>query len=142
MFSFTEWFHRRRVQKGEASSEAKIKRLERELTRVREELESERQQLITDDSEGVQEEFQSQEKDEAIRNHWLQEIRLTNSAVEQRNELATETKLTDTRWAQKENQLQELCDMVTKILEDRETDRIRADEERAANVGKPGMFYS
>jgi hypothetical protein len=126
--------------------EARIQRLEEELSAVRAELENEKQQRVTEEAETRERERQETlERDEAVRNQ-LGDI--TNLVQDQRDECARKKELMDERWAEKEgrrlqkdSQLAELRDMVAKIVEDREADRIRAEEERVAAEGKPGALY-
>jgi DNA repair exonuclease SbcCD ATPase subunit len=129
--------------RAEEECQAKISALEEELARVREELENERQQRITEEAETRERErMEALERDEAVRNQ-LGDI--TNLVQDQREECARKKELMDERWAEKQtrrgekdSKMQDLYDMVAKIVEDREADKIKAEEERLANEGKPG----
>lgn len=148
MHSFIKWFYRRKAraeleqaQKDE-ESEAKIRSLEQELAKV---LEERRQQALADEAaKREQERLQNQEREDALRSQLAD---LTNLAVEQRNEFARERALMDERWAQEEDRrkqkdarLQEIYGMVAKIVEDRESDRFKTEEERSSGADKPGTF--
>lgn len=120
----------------EEECQAKILAQE-ELARVREELENAKQQRIPEE-----ERQGALERDEAVRNQ-LGDI--TNLVQDQRDECARKRELMDERWAekqmrreQKDTKMQDLYDMVAKIVEDREAEKVRAEEERIANEGKPG----
>ena len=89
-----------------------------------------------------QERQEALERDEAVRNQ-LGDI--TNLVQDQRDECARKRELMDERWVekqtrreQKDTKMQDLYDMVAKIVEDREAEKVRAEEERIANEGKPG----
>ena len=132
--------------RAEEECQAKISALEEELARVREELENERQQRITEEAEA-----REMERREALERHEAVSEQLgdiTNLVQEQRDECARKKELMEERWAekqtrreQKDSKLQDLHDMVAKIVEDREAEKIRAEEERLANEGKPGRSY-
>lgn len=133
-----------RARKDEECQE-KISALEAELAKVREELEMERQQRLTEDAETRErEKLESVERDEVVRNQ-LGDI--TNLVQDQRDECARKKDLMDERWSQKELRREEkdmkfmqLQDMVAQIVQDREAEKIRAEEERLANEGKPGQY--
>ena len=128
------------------ASETRIQALEEELATVRAELENERQLRITEEAETRERERQEAlERDESIRN---QLIDITNLVQDQRDLCVRKKELMDERWdekqgrrAEKDSQLAELHDMVSRLLQDREADRLRAEEERAAAEAKPGSFY-
>jgi hypothetical protein len=132
--------------RAEEECQAKISALEEELARVREELENERQQRITEEAETRERErMEALERDEAVRNQ-LGDI--TNLVQDQREECARKKELMDERWAEKQtrrehkdSKMQDLFDMVAKIVEDREVDKIKAEEARLANEGKPGESH-
>ncbi|KIM92330.1 hypothetical protein PILCRDRAFT_119040 [Piloderma croceum F 1598] len=132
--------------RAEEECQAKISALEEELARVREELENERQQRITEEAETRERErMESLERDEAVRNQ-LGDI--TNLVQDQREECARKKELMDERWTEKQtrrehkdSKMQDLYDMVAKIVEDREVDKIKAEEARLANEGKPGESH-
>jgi chromosome segregation ATPase len=129
--------------RAEDECKARVAALEAELASVREELENERQQRITEEAETRESErLEALERDEAVRNQ-LGDI--TNLVQDQRDECARKKELMEERWAekqtrreQKDSQMHDLHNMVAKILEDREAEKQRAEEERLANEGKPG----
>lgn len=124
--------------------EARIKALEGELANVRAELENEKQQRVTEEAATREREGQeSQERDEALRSQ-LGDI--TNLVQEQRDMCAAKKELMDQRWEEKQGRreskdanLNELRNMVQKLHEDLEADRVRAAEARQEAEGKPGM---
>jgi hypothetical protein len=151
MHSFIKWFHRRKAQarlypteqaQKIEESDARIRSLEEELEKVRE---GGRQQALSDEAaKREQERQQDLERAEAFRSQLAD---LTNLALDQRDEFAKEKALMDERWAQEEDRrrqkgarLQGLHDMVAKIVEDRDSDRLRAEEEGSASEGKLGAF--
>jgi hypothetical protein len=123
--------------------EARIQALEAELMAVRNELENEKQLRITEEAETRERERQETlERDEAIRN---QLVDITNLIQDQRDLCVRKKELMDERWEEKQgrrehkdSRLAEIYDMVAKIIQDRETDRLRAEEERAAAEARPG----
>ncbi|KAH7904706.1 hypothetical protein BJ138DRAFT_1018746 [Hygrophoropsis aurantiaca] len=71
---------------------------------------------------------------------------ITNLVQDQRDACAAKKEVADQRWEEKQGrrehkdaQMQELRDMVFRLVEDREADKIRQEEERLANEGKPGI---
>ena len=83
------------------------------------------------------------ERDEGVH---AQLIDITNLVQEQRDECIKKKELMDERWNEKMNrrvekdaQIGNLYDMVTRIIEDREAERIRREEERIAAESRPGM---
>jgi hypothetical protein len=125
--------------------EARIKALEDELKAVRDELENEKQLRVTEEAETRERErLEALERDEGVRNQ-LGDI--TNLVQDQRDLCARKKELMDERWAEKQNRrqdkdakLSELFDMVSKIIQDREADRLRAEEDRAAAEARPGRL--
>jgi hypothetical protein len=125
--------------------EDRIQALENELAAVKAELENERQLRATEEADAKEREQQeTQERDEGIRNQ-LGDI--TNLIQDQADACARKKELMDQRWeesqARQEAQdakCQEMFDMVAKMVEDRDADRVREEEERIANEGRPGMF--
>lgn len=110
-------------------------------------IESERQGNLTEEAENRERARQEAlERDEAVREQ-LGDI--TNLVQDQRDECARKKELMDERWTDKlrrredkDEKLQSLYDMVTRLVEDREAEKARADEERQAAEGKPGrLFY-
>jgi hypothetical protein len=126
--------------------EARIRGLEEELATVKAELENERQLKITEEAERHERErMENMERDEAVR---AQLGDITNLVQEQRDECARKKELMDQRWeekmnrrGEKDNQLSGLYDMINKIIEDREAERVRLDEERIAAESKPGKLH-
>ena len=131
--------------RAEDECQAKTSALQ-ELARVREELENERQKR---DGEAEVREKGGQkalQRDEAARNQ-LGDI--TNSGRDQCNECGRKKELTDERRAEQQtrmddndSKLQDLHDMVARIIEDREVEKIRAEEERLTIEGKPGRTHN
>jgi DNA repair exonuclease SbcCD ATPase subunit len=127
--------------------EARIRALEEELAVVKAELENERQLRITEEAETRERERQENlERDEAVRNQ-LGDI--TNLVQEQRDLCARKKELMDERWSEKQirrqdkdNKLDELRELVNRVVQDREADRLRAEEERAAAEARPGSLVS
>jgi hypothetical protein len=126
----------------EEECQAKISAQE-ELARVREELENAKQQRIPEEAETREQERQGAlERDEAVRDQLDDN---TNLVQDQRDESARRNELMEEGWAekqtrrdQKDSKIQDLYDMVAKIIEDREAEKVRAEEERIASEGKPG----
>jgi hypothetical protein len=131
----------------EEEREERVRALEAELAQVKADLENERALRISEEAERRERErMENLERDEAVRNQ-LGDI--TNLVQEQRDECARKKELNDERWedkmnrrAQKDNQLTGLYDMINKIVEDREADKIRMEEERLAAEAKPGAQVS
>jgi hypothetical protein len=127
----------------EQEREERIRALEEELASVKAELEGERQLRVTEEAERRERErMENLERDEAMRSQ-LNDI--TNLVQEQRDVCARKKDLMDQRWeekmnrrGEKDNQLSGLYDMINKIIEDREAERVRLDEERIAAEAKPG----
>lgn len=123
----------------------RVRALEAELANVKAELENERQLRFTEEAETRERERQENlERDEAVR---AQLGDITNLVQDQRDACARKKELMDERWeesqarrADKDSKMQELRDMVAKLVEDREADRVRAEEERIAAEGRPGML--
>ena len=129
----------------EEQCEEKIRALEAELAAVKEELRNERDQRTAEEAETREREKQQcLERDEGIRNQ-LSDI--SNLVQDQAAEIQRKRELAEERAAEKMSRREEkdmkflaLQDMVQRIVEDREAERIRAEEERIANEGKPGMY--
>jgi hypothetical protein len=125
--------------------EARIRSLEAELAAVKAELENERQQRVTEEAAAREGERQETlERDEAVRNQ-LGDI--TNLIQDQRDVCDRKKALMDERWAEKQNRredkdskLAELREMVSRIIQDREADQLKAEEDRAAAEARPGSF--
>ncbi|KAF7978738.1 hypothetical protein HWV62_44744 [Athelia sp. TMB] len=124
--------------------DVRIRELEDELASVKAELENEKQLRLTEEAETRERERQeSLERDEAVRNQ-LGDI--TNLVQDQRDECERKKALMEERFAEKEARreqkdmrMQDIYDMVARVVEDREAEKIRAEEERLANEGKPGI---
>jgi len=131
----------------EDEREARIRALEAELATVKAELDNERQQRVTEEAETRERERQETlDRDEAVRNQ-LGDI--TNLIQDQRDVCARKKELMDERWEEKQvrredkdSKLAELRDMVTKIIQDREEDRLKAEEDRVAAEARPGLSPS
>ena len=130
----------------EEQCEEKIKALEAELAAVKEELRNEREQQMVEAETREREKQQCLERDEGIRNQ-LSDI--SNLVQDQAAEIQRKRELAEERAAEKMSRREEkdmkflaLQDMVQRIVEDREAERIRAEEERITNEGKPGMYLS
>lgn len=123
--------------------EMRVRELEEELARVRAELEEEKGRRIQDDVETREREREAmQERDLDFRN---QLVDITNIVQEQRDEMAKKKEMMEERWAEKDvrrtekdQKLDELRDLVQQLVEERTSERIRLEEERAA--GKPSKF--
>jgi hypothetical protein len=125
--------------------EARIRALEEELERVKTDLQNEREQRETEEADRKERErAEALERDEVVRNQLAD---ITNLLQDQREDCARKRETSDDRWAEqqarnerKDAQCQEVHDMVTKLLEDREAERIRAEDERLAAEGRPGKL--
>jgi hypothetical protein len=78
----------------------------------------------TDAKEGAQQEIR--ERDEGIRN--------------QLGKMDQRWKESQARQEAQDARCQEMFNMVAKIVEDREADRVRSEEERIVDEGRPGRF--
>ncbi|EPQ51904.1 hypothetical protein GLOTRDRAFT_140838 [Gloeophyllum trabeum ATCC 11539] len=138
-------------QEAEAEREAwqqeceqRIRELEEELARTRAELDDERQQRQTEEAEARERARQEAlERDEIVRGQ-LSDI--TNLAQQNLECCTSKRQIMDERYAEKEARraekdarFQDLYDMVNRIVEDREAERQRAEEERLAAADKPGI---
>ncbi|KAG1752144.1 hypothetical protein EDB19DRAFT_1094104 [Suillus lakei] len=119
--------------------ERRVHDLEEELARVRGELDSERQLRQTENEERAA----ANDRDEGMR---AQLGDITQLVSEQRDECARKRELMDQRWeekqgrrAEKDAQFHELKDMVSKLIQDREADRIQEEERRQREEGKPDI---
>ncbi|OJA12256.1 hypothetical protein AZE42_04072, partial [Rhizopogon vesiculosus] len=117
----------------------RIHELEEELARVRGDLDNERQLRQTENEERMA----ANERDEGMR---AQLGDITQLVSEQRDECARKKELMDQRWEEKEGrrvekdaQFRELKDMVSRLLQDREADRIQEEERRLQEEGKPDI---
>ncbi|KAG2159394.1 uncharacterized protein EDB93DRAFT_1115448 [Suillus bovinus] len=119
--------------------ERRVHDLEEELARVRGELDGERQLRQTENEERAA----ANERDEAMR---AQLGDITQLVSEQRDECTRKRELMDQRWeekqgrrAEKDAQFHELKDMVSRLIQDREADRIQEEEHRLREEGKPDI---
>jgi hypothetical protein len=117
----------------------RIHDLEEELARVRGDLDNERQLRHTENEERMA----ANERDEGMR---AQLGDITQLVSEQRDECARKRELMDQRWAEKEGrraekdtQFHELREMVSRLVQDREADRIQEEERRLQDEGKPDI---
>ena len=125
--------------------EARIRELEAELTQVKADLENERALRVSEEADRRERErLEDLERDEGVR---AQLGDITNLVQEQRDECTKKKELMDERWNEKMNrrvekdaQIGNLYDMVTRIIEDREAERIRREEERIAAESQPGTL--
>ena len=131
----------------DAEKEARISELEIELAQVKADLEAERALRVSEEADRRERErSEDLERHEAVHTQ-LSDI--TNLVQEQRDECARKKELMDERWNEKMNrrvekdaQIGNLYDMVTRIIEDREAERIRREEERIAAESRPGTSIS
>jgi hypothetical protein len=119
--------------------EQRVHDLQEELARVRGELDSERQLRQTENEERAA----ANERDEGVR---AQLGDITQLVSEQRDECIRKRELMDQRWeekqgrrAEKDAQFHELKDMVSRLIQDREADRIQEEERRLQEEGKPDI---
>ncbi|KAL0946096.1 hypothetical protein HGRIS_012361 [Hohenbuehelia grisea] len=125
-----------------ADRDARIVSLEDELANLRAELENEKAQRITQETETRERERQEAlERDEGVRTQLGQIADLLNA---QRADCEAKKALTDERWDEKAGRRQdkdfkwiELRDMVHKIHDDLEAERGRAEEARIAAEAQP-----
>ena len=127
--------------------QAKITELETELAQVKADLEAERALRVSEEADRRERErFEDAERHEGVH---AQLSDITNLVQEQRDECIKKKELMDERWNEKMNrrvekdaQIGNLYDMVTRIIEDREAERIRREEERVAAESRPGTLTS
>ena len=141
-----EELHQERARLDEGR-EARVAELETELAQVKADLEAERALRVSEEADRRERErSEDLERHEAVHTQ-LSDI--TNLVQEQRDECARKKELMDERWSEKMNrrvekdaQIGNLYDMVTRIIEDREAERIRREEERIAAESRPGTLTS
>ena len=127
--------------------QARITELEAELAQVKADLEAERALRVSEEADRRERErMEDSERHEGVH---AQLSDITNLVQEQRDECARKKELMDERWNEKMNrrvekdaQFGNLYDMVTRIIEDREAERIRREEDRLAAESQPGMLTS
>ena len=140
----TEELRRERTRVDD-EREARITELEAELAQAKADLENERALRVSEEADR-----RERERSEDLERHEGVHAQLgdiTNLVQQQRDECITKKELMDERWNEKMNrrvekdaQIGNLYDMVTRIIEDREAERIRREEERIAAESRPGMF--
>ena len=138
----TEELRRERSRMDE-EREARIRELEAELAQAKADLENERALRVSEEADRRERErLEDLERDEGVH---AQLGDITNLVQEQRDECIKKKELMDERWNEKMNrrvekdaQIGNLYDMVTRIIEDREAERIRREEERIAAESRPG----
>ena len=129
----------------DAEKEAKISDLQAELERVKADLEAERALRVSEEADRRERErMEDLERHEGVR---AQLGDITNLVQEQRDACARKKELMDERWNEKMNrrvekdtQIGNLYDMVTRIIDDREAERIRREDERIAAESRPGTL--
>jgi hypothetical protein len=136
--------HNERVRIAE-EQEARIAALEEELRAARAELEAEKQERIAAEAARLEAQAAEQEERHQSITGQLNEI---NSIVTESQEQCTqklelcnqrhEEKIA--RRQEKEQKQQDLFDLVNSIIAEREAEKQRADEERAAAAEKPGKL--
>ena len=128
----------------DAEKEARVAELQAELERVKADLEAERGLRISEEADR-----RERERSEDLERHegfHAQLNDITNLVQEQRDECIKKKELMDERWNEKMNrrvekdtQIGNLYDMVARIIDDREAERVRREEERIAAESRPGM---
>jgi len=139
-----EEFRQERARLDE-ERQAKITELETELAQVKADLEAERALRVSEEADRRERErLEDTERHEGVH---AQLSDITNLVQEQRDECTRKKELMDERWNEKMNrrvekdaQVGNLYDMVTRIIEDREAERIRREEERIAAESRPGTL--
>jgi hypothetical protein len=124
----------------------RIRALEEELQKVKDELANEREARLTEEAAArEQDRAERNERDDAFERQ-LGDI--TNLVQDQRDECERKKELMETRWAEKQDrrqakdyQMYELRDIVQKLHDDMATDRARAEEERALCATKDGTCF-
>jgi hypothetical protein len=129
----------------DAEKEARVLELQAELEKVKADLEAERALRVSEEAD--QRERERGEDLERHESFYAQLGDITNLVQEQRDECIKKKELMDERWSEKMNRRVEkdarignLYDMVTRIIEDREAERIQREEERIAAESRPGML--
>ena len=129
----------------DAEKEARIAELQAELEKVKADLEEARGMRITEEeSRRERERLEDLERHESF---YAQLNDITNLVQEQRVECAKKKELMDERWnekmtrrVEKDDRIGNLYDMVAKIIDDREAERVLREEERIAAESRPGML--
>lgn len=128
-----------------ADKEARIAELQAELQKVKADLEEERGLRISEEADRRdRERIEDLERGDSFH---AQLNDITNIVQEQRDECIKKKELMEERWNEKVNRRVEkdarignLYDMVTRIIEDREAERILKEEERIAAESRPGAL--
>jgi len=138
-----EELRQERVRMSE-ERQAGIRELKAELAMMKADFESER--ALKASEEVDRRERERMEDSERYEGICAQLGDITNLVQEQRDECIRKKELMDERWGEKTNrrvekdgQFGNLYDMVTRIIEDREAERIRREEERIAAESRPGI---
>ena len=139
-----EELHQERVRLDE-ERQARMRELEAELATMKADFESDRALKASEEADRRERErMEDSERHEGI---CAQLGDITNLVQEQRDECIRKKEVMDERWNEKMNRRVEkdaqsgnLYDMVTRIIEDREVERIRREEERIAAESRPGML--
>jgi hypothetical protein len=129
----------------DAEKDTKISELQTELERVKADLEAERALRVSEEADRREREgLEDSERHDALR---AQLSDVTNLVQEQRDECIRKKELMDeryneklTRRVEKDAQIGNLYDMVTRIIEDREVGRVRKEDERIAAESRPGTL--
>lgn len=125
--------------------DARVRELEEEVARLRAELESERAQRITDEAEARERErVEFAERDESMR---AQLGDITNLVQDNREELVRKREMMEEHYneklgrrGEKDERWSEMREMVASLMEAREEDRRRAEEERIAAESRPRKY--
>lgn len=118
--------------------EVRVRELEEELERIRAELDSERQLRMTETEEAR---TAATERDEALRNQLADIANMVqqNHACCEDNKAANEAQWSEKQqWkTERDNQIQELLDVVARIVDEQGAARQREEELRQENENKP-----
>ena len=134
-------------EQAQRECEERIRLLEEELQRTRDELEQERGVRRNEELERIERERTDViERDAAIH---AQLSDITNLVQEQQMDCTRKKELMDERWAekqtrreQKDARIGEIFNMLQRILEDRERERLEREQERAAAAERPSKIPS
>lgn len=129
----------------DAEKETRVAELQAELEKVKADLEEERALRVSEEADRRERErMEDTERHESL---YAQLGDITNLVQDQRNECIKKKELMDERWNEKMNRRVEkdarignLYEMVARIIEDREAERVQREEEKIAAESRPGMF--